>query len=209
MTLRQRFATFVLAGSLVCVGALTVDSGVATAADLPTRSPAATIDQVAISAAAALSAVGTNTFAVRLDDVASNVALRVGADGARLRQAWAAADPSHQIALLSALTQVGVPYRRNASKPGVGFDCSGLTAYAWGQTGIELARHSSTQLRNAAARQRDTAQPGDLVYYPGHVMIWLGVDDLIVHAVGRGRKVEVGDISDRRVKRVKFGNPIG
>ena len=121
--------------------------------------------------------------------------------------AWAVADRAHQIALLSALTQVGVPYHRNASKVGVGFDCSGLTAYAWGQSGVELAHHSTTQLRNAAARTIDTAQAGDLVYYPGHVMMWLGVDNLIVHAPYRGHPVEVGEISNRRVKRAKFGDP--
>jgi hypothetical protein len=60
-----------------------------------------------------------------------------------------------------------------------------------------------------APRTIDTAQAGDLAYYPGHVMIWLGVDNLIVHAPQPGRDVEVGDISDRRVKRTKFGNPIG
>jgi cell wall-associated NlpC family hydrolase len=123
-------------------------------------------------------------------------------------QAWTIADQPHQVALLSALTQVGVPYHRNSSQAGVGFDCSGLTAFAWSKSGVELARQSGTQLRNAATRTIDTAQAGDLVYYPGHVMMWLGVDSLIVHAVGRGRSVEVGHISDRRVKRAKFGSPI-
>jgi cell wall-associated NlpC family hydrolase len=128
-------------------------------------------------------------------------------DAAGLLTAWARADRPHQIALLSALTQVGVPYHRNTSKVGVGFDCSGLTTFAWGQAGVELARNSSAQLRNAAPRTHDTAQAGDLVYYPGHVMMWLGVTNLIVHAPYRGHPVEVGDISSRRAKSVKFGDP--
>jgi hypothetical protein len=40
-------------------------------------------------------------------------------------------------------------------------------------------------------------------------MLFLGIDDLIVHAVGHGRHVEVDTISNRRVKRVRVGNPIG
>ena len=61
----------------------------------------------------------------------------------------------------------------------------------------------------AVAATIDTAQAGDLVYYPGHVMMWLGVDNLIVHAPQRGRDVEVGHVTARRIKRMKFANPIG
>lgn len=186
-------------------------SGSAGATNLPTVAVAATIDTVSTSAAAALATMGTANFAVRLENAAYAVAATLGVDGAVLHSAWIRADQPHQIALLSALTQVGVPYHRNASKEGVGFDCSGLTAFAWGQTGVELAHQSGTQLRNASARTIDTAQAGDLVYFPGHVMLWLGVDNLIVHAPRRGRNVEVGHFSSRRVsvRNVKFGNPIG
>ena len=70
-------------------------------------------------------------------------------------------------------------------------------------------RAGGLEHEHAAARTRETARAGDLVYYPGHVMIWLGVDNLIVHAVQRGRPVEVGHVTDRRVRRLKWGNPIG
>lgn len=186
-------------------------AGSAGAVQLPPVAVAATVDTVATSAAAALVTMDTVNFAVRLEDAAYAVATTLGVDGAALEQAWLRADQPHQIALLSALTQVGVPYRRNTSKVGVGFDCSGLTSFAWGQTGVELARHSTTQLRDAAPRSIDTAQAGDLVYYPGHVMLWLGVDNLIVHAPQTGRNVEVGHFSSRRVsvRNVKFGDPTG
>ncbi|MBK5333547.1 MAG: C40 family peptidase [Ilumatobacteraceae bacterium] len=211
MTIRRRLATFLLAGSVLGGGFLAMGSGSAGATQLPTVAVAATIDSVSTSAAAALATMGTANYAVRLENAAYAVAATLGVDGAALQQAWLRADQPHQIALLSALTQVGVPYHRNASQVGVGFDCSGLTAFAWAQSGVELARRSTTQLRNASARTIDTAQAGDLVYYPGHVMLWLGVDNLIVHAPQRGRNVEVGHLSSRRVslRHVKFGNPIG
>ncbi|MEP7047049.1 MAG: NlpC/P60 family protein [Ilumatobacteraceae bacterium] len=170
---------------------------------------AATFDTVSTTAAAALATMGTDAFGVRLEDAAYAVATSLGADAAQMHTAWLAADQSHQIALLSALTQVGVPYHRNASKAGIGFDCSGLTAYAWSQAGVELAHQSARQLRNAAARTITTAQAGDIVYYPGHVMMWLGVDNLIVHARQPGSDVEVGHVTTRRISRVKFANPIG
>ncbi|MEP7202661.1 MAG: NlpC/P60 family protein [Ilumatobacteraceae bacterium] len=207
--MRQKFATFLLAGSILGGVAVAVDFGSAGAVQTPSIAVAATTDTVSTSAAAALATLGTPAFAVRFENSAYAVAASVGADGGRLYQSWLIADQPHQVALLSALTQVGVPYHRNTSQPGIGFDCSGLTAFAWGQSGIELARQSGTQLRNAASRTIETAQAGDLVYYPGHVMMWLGVDNFIVHAVGRGRTVEVGHISDRRVRRAMFGNPLG
>jgi cell wall-associated NlpC family hydrolase len=209
MTIRQRFATFVIAGSILGGAFVAIDAGSAGAVQLPTIAVAATTDSIATSAAAALATMGTASFAFRFENTAYAVATTLGVDAGLIHQAWLAADQPHQVALLSALTQVGVPYHRNSSKAGVAFDCSGLTAFAWGQTGTELARNSSAQLRNAADRTRETAQAGDLVYYPGHVMMWLGIDNLIVHAPQRGHPVEVGHVSDRRVRRLKFGNPIG
>ena len=209
MTISQRLATFVFAASVLGGGFVALGAGTAGATQLPTVAVAATVDSVSTSAAAALASMGTNAYAVRLENAASAVAASSGTDAGQIHQAWLAADQSHQIALLSALTQVGVPYHRNASKAGIAFDCSGLTAFAWAQTGVELARNSSAQLRNAAARTRESAQAGDLVYYPGHVMLWLGVDNLIVHSPQPGRDVEVGHVTDRRAKRVKFANPIG
>ena len=210
MTIRQRLATFMLACVVLSVGALGLEAGSAGASQIPTSlTAAATVDSISTSAAAALASMGTSSYSVNLETVAYAVAARLEVDGARMIAAWRAADGFHQIALLSALTQVGVPYHRNASKVGIGFDCSGLTAFAWSQTGVELDRRSGEQLKNAAKRTIDTAQAGDLVYYPGHVMLWLGVDNLIVHAPQRGKDVEVSHITNRRVRTAKFGNPIG
>jgi cell wall-associated NlpC family hydrolase len=179
------------------------------AARNPSAAVAASMDAVSTSAGAALATVGTDSFAVRLANTANAVAASIGIDAGTLHGAWLAADKPHQIALLSALTQVGVPYHRNSSKPGIGFDCSGLTSFAWSQAGVAIAHQSGSQIKAAAPRTALTAQAGDLVYYPGHVMMWLGVDTLIVHAVGHGRYVEIDTISGRRVSRAKFGNPIG
>jgi len=121
--------------------------------------------------------------------------------------AWQEAPLDHQRAVLAAMTQVGVPYRSNTSIEDTGFDCSGLTTYAWAQAGHELVRQSTSQIRNAAPLDRSTAKAGDLVQYPGHVMMYLGVGDAVIHSVMTGRTVEVDTISERRSNSVRFGDP--
>ncbi len=123
--------------------------------------------------------------------------------------AWQTADLPHQRAVLAAMTQIGVPYRSHTSVEDEGFDCSGLTSFAWAEAGVQLNRISSDQIRAAANVGRDGADAGDLVYYPGHVMIYLGVGDAIVHSVNTGRTVEIDTISNRRAGSVRFGDPLG
>jgi cell wall-associated NlpC family hydrolase len=121
--------------------------------------------------------------------------------------AWAATPIAHQRAVLAAMTQVGVPYRRNSSAEGVGFDCSGLTTFAWAKAGVQLVRQSGQQIRDAQPLDRTTAKAGDLVQYPGHVMMYLGVGDAVIHSVMTGRTVELDTISERKASRVRFGDP--
>jgi cell wall-associated NlpC family hydrolase len=122
-----------------------------------------------------------------------------------VRDAWARADMPHQKAVMAALAELGKPYRYATSDPAVGFDCSGLTAYAWARAGVDLANQSGAQIRAAAPRDQATAMAGDLVQYPGHVMMYLGVGDAIVHAVNRSDDVELDFVR----RNVRFGNPIG
>jgi cell wall-associated NlpC family hydrolase len=147
------------------------------------------------------------TYDQARDHIAAEIAARLEIDPLVLQAAWQRADLDHQVALMGAFTQLGVPYRRNTSKAGEGFDCSGLTTYAWSQAGFLLQRQSTAQIRASAPRDELTAQAGDLVQYPGHVMMWLGVERFIVHAPYSGRNVEVDQFSTRR--RVKYGDPTG
>jgi cell wall-associated NlpC family hydrolase len=108
--------------------------------------------------------------------------------------------------VLAALSQLGVSYQSNSSEPGVAFDCSGLTAYAWGRAGVQLYRQSSVQISDASPRARETALAGDLVQYPGHVMMYLGVGDAIVHASNPETDVELSTLRDRSYS---WGDPTG
>ena len=122
--------------------------------------------------------------------------------------AWSDSSLSHQRAVLATMTQIGVPYRSMASVEDEGFDCSGLTSYAWDESGVALNRISGDQIRAATKVDQSSASAGDLVHYPGHVMMYLGVDNAIVHSVNTGRTVEIDTISARRANSVTFGNPL-
>ena len=138
---------------------------------------------------------------------AEQVAERLALDADELEAAWADSDVNHQTALLAALTQVGVPYKKFAMKPGIGFDCSGLTSFAWGQAGFNLPHNSTRQIRAADPRTHDTAQAGDLLRYPGHVMMWLGVGEAVIHSPRPRQFVEVKILTSRSMKRSTFGDP--
>lgn len=138
-------------------------------------------------------------------EAARFAARELGYDEFEMIRAWRSSTLAHQRAVLTALTQVGVPYRSLAKAPGEGFDCSGLTSFAWSEAGVELPRSSGDQIRAATRTSLEDAQAGDLVHYPGHVMLYLGVEDAIVHAVTHGRTVEIDTIAQSRAGRVAVG----
>ncbi|WP_166844914.1 C40 family peptidase [Isoptericola sp. BMS4] len=70
--------------------------------------------------------------------------------------------------------QVGDRYRYGANGPNA-FDCSGLTKYVYKKaTGRTLPRSSSAQKNAGRTVSRSKARPGDLIWTPGHVAIYIG-----------------------------------
>ncbi len=108
------------------------------------------------------------------------------------------------IAVQAAYGQLGVPYRYATSLPGVSFDCSGLTHYAWGQAGVYLPRNSRAQAAATPRVSPAAAQPGDLIFYYSpisHVGIYVGGGQL-VHAPNSGTVVKVASVSWNKVTAV-------
>lgn len=70
-----------------------------------------------------------------------------------------------------AYSRLGCPYVWGATGPDT-FDCSGLTQWCYAQAGISIARTSSEQHDSAPAILAvSAAQPGDILWHPGHVGI--------------------------------------
>lgn len=67
-------------------------------------------------------------------------------------------------ALEAARSRIGDPYVSGGTKPG-GFDCSGLTLWAFDQAGIDLPRTSFQQYKEGVAVPKSAIQAGDLVFF--------------------------------------------
>jgi peptidoglycan DL-endopeptidase RipA len=105
-----------------------------------------------------------------------------------------------QIAIDAAMSKLGLPYAwggggTNGPGPGqapdlgiIGFDCSGLTQYAYARAGISIPRNSRAQYAALPKVGSDDLRPGDLVFWatnpgnPGtihHVAIFLGNGSMV------------------------------
>ncbi|HYN32292.1 MAG TPA: NlpC/P60 family protein [Ilumatobacteraceae bacterium] len=212
----RRIVVALAATAAVCAGIVATDPATAAAAQgaLETNAMAPVVTTSARSAltsydewVATSSPASYRSYVWYRTQTAQFAATELGYPQQQMAQAWASTPIEHQRAVLAAMTQVGVPYRTNTSQEGVGFDCSGLTTYAWARAGVQLVRQSSQQIRDALPLDRANAKAGDLVQYPGHVMMYLGVGDAVIHSVQRGRTVELDTINTRRTNAVRFGDP--
>nr|WP_204332319.1 C40 family peptidase [Geodermatophilus sabuli] len=98
----------------------------------------------------------------------------------------------------AALAQVGKPYVWGSSGPS-GFDCSGLTSFAYSAAGVQLPHSSRAQSQLGAPVSRAELQPGDIVYFyspVSHVGIYIG-DGKMVHARTYGQPVAVTSVDQR------------
>ena len=68
-------------------------------------------------------------------------------------------------AVQAAESQLGVPYVFGGEQPGVGFDCSGLVQWAWGQAGMTIPRTTETEWPALTHVSLAALQPGDLLFY--------------------------------------------
>jgi cell wall-associated NlpC family hydrolase len=85
-------------------------------------------------------------------------------------------------AVHAAETQLGVHYVWGGETPGVGFDCSGLVQWAWGQAGVTIPRTTEEQYPVMTHVTLQQLQPGDLLFYYNldgdhevdHVVMYVG-----------------------------------
>ena len=92
----------------------------------------------------------------------------------------------------AALSQVGVDYVYGTCNPGVSFDCSGLTMYAYQCAGISIP-HSSESQSVYCNKPASEAVAGDIVWRSGHVGICIG-NGQTVEAFMPGMGVGIGSV---------------
>jgi cell wall-associated NlpC family hydrolase len=101
-------------------------------------------------------------------------------------------------AMNAALSMRGQPYVWGGAAPG-GFDCSGLTSWAYKQAGVTLPRSSRAQYGVGRSVSKSELIPGDLLFYGGsassihHVAMYIG-NNMIVHASTTGTPVKTAPL---------------
>lgn len=100
----------------------------------------------------------------------------IDADGKYHAPAWYAPTKPDKIVQF-AKKYVGVRYLPGGTTPD-GFDCSGFVQFVFAQNGTMLQR-SSREMYEQAGSKVNHAEPGDLVFFSGHVGIYLGNNQFI------------------------------
>jgi cell wall-associated NlpC family hydrolase len=103
-----------------------------------------------------------------------------------------------QVAVSAAMSVIGTTYVWGSADPNVGFDCSGLTSWAWAQAGVYIPHSSAAQYGALPHVPLGSVQPGDLIFYYSpisHVALYVGGGQ-IVHArhPGPGGEVQVSSM---------------
>jgi len=118
---------------------------------------------------------------------------RIEAEQRREREERERLETPGQVAVQTALAQLGKPYQWGGNGPG-SFDCSGLVVYSYRAAGITDLPRSSGALYGATARiSRSELRPGDLIFYHSpisHVAIYMG-DGKVVEAPNSGNNVRI------------------
>ena len=205
------FLSFGFVPTVLNLGFLTVDAVEAK------PMPAIESAWVALQAQRAVEALesATEISTIEQRDVASRwiksisviVAEHLEVNSKNLERAWLQSDLSRQKVLFAALTQLGVPYRTNADEPGKALDCSALIKFAWSNAGLKMPRGSAQQFALGERVKASEVQVGDLAWYPGHISMSLGFENLVIQSPTHGRSVEVHVINESRINWVRWVDP--
>ncbi len=143
----------------------------------------------------------------RLADIAAAKRKAAAAAAAAARATWSSGPATSTIAYTGpasgraavavryALSQVGDPYSYSANPPS-SWDCSKLTAAAWGVAGVSLTAVSYAQANEVRRISTSELRPGDLLFYfrgAHHVAMYIG-GGRIVEAASPEHGVWVTDL---------------
>ncbi|MBR5127635.1 MAG: C40 family peptidase [Roseburia sp.] len=98
-----------------------------------------------------------------------------------------------------AMKFIGNPYVYGGTSLTNGADCSGFVQSVYKHFGISLPRHSGDQGKSGRAVDGlSNAKPGDLIWYSGHIGIYIG-DGKIVHASNPKNGIIISNATYRKI----------
>ena len=201
-TLQQVKGT--LAQQVAAAAAQQAQQAAAAAAAAKTAAAAKAAAAKAAAAATVASAVGSSSTAAAATTSANQASTSAAVAGSYTPTIAASetATSAGLAAVAAAKTQVGVPYVFGGETPGVGFDCSGLTQWAWAQAGVSIPRTSETQDSGLTpVPEGSPLEPGDILFYYNldndnlvdHVVMYIG-NGQVISAPETGRDVYISPI---------------
>lgn len=113
-------------------------------------------------------------------------------DGGFVHRRHVESPPKNRLA--AAALFLGAPYLWGGRTPD-GVDCSGLVQAALAAEGIALRRDTDLQIAQGDAVKFAAREPGDLIFFPGHVGLLLAGDQL-VHANAHWMAVVAEPLAD-------------
>lgn len=94
----------------------------------------------------------------------------------------------------TALSYLGTQYRWGGKSP-LGIDCSGLCSISYLMNGVIIYRDAKLKEEfNMRSISREEMKPGDLMYWPGHVAMYIG-NDKYVHSTGASSGVVINSLN--------------
>lgn len=100
--------------------------------------------------------------------------------------------------------QYGIRYVFGAASPGAGFDCSGLTMYAYSKIGVTLPHSAAQQSQMGTWVARANLKPGDVVFFDTdgghnnvtHEGIYIGNNQFVHAQTGSVQKVNISSLDN-------------